>query len=198
MKFRASDVVVPCDYCATPVRARRYRIARGRGIYCKRSCKSLAQVLQKSGTIPQRLTRGIDTSAGIDACHPWTKSRDLDGYGRIGFGGKCLKVVTVLWEAQYGPVPEGKELGHTCDYEPCCNLRHIAPVTHRRNMEEAAERQHTALGEANGCAKLNTERVLIIRTDWANGMTQSALGRREHVNPATIGDIAHRRTWRHI
>lgn len=42
----------------------------------------------------------------------------------------------LLWELLNGPVPEGKELHHTCHGGPngCVNWHHMEPVTQRENM----------------------------------------------------------------
>lgn len=38
------------------------------------------------------------------------------------------------WQDKNGPIPEGKEMGHTCEFKHC--VLHVRPVTHRQNILE--------------------------------------------------------------
>lgn len=38
------------------------------------------------------------------------------------------------WESAYGPIPEGRELHHTCDEPRCSNLEHLVPMTRAEHM----------------------------------------------------------------
>lgn len=62
-------------------------------------------------------------------CLEWTGRRDKDGYGLND--GKRVHIAA--WEAQYGPVPDGKVLDHLCAFRACCRLVHLEPVTQREN-----------------------------------------------------------------
>jgi hypothetical protein len=42
----------------------------------------------------------------------------------------------VMWESQYGPVPQGKQLNHTCDNARCVNWKHMYAGTHKQNMAD--------------------------------------------------------------
>ena len=39
------------------------------------------------------------------------------------------------WEQLHGPVPEGKELDHTCRTRSCVNPEHLEAVTHLENVQ---------------------------------------------------------------
>jgi len=45
----------------------------------------------------------------------------------------------VMWEAENGPTPDGKELHHRCMTPLCCNPRCLAPVTHQVNTTLVTE-----------------------------------------------------------
>lgn len=68
---------------------------------------------------------------GPDDCWPWKGGRNALGYG--GFRARVAH--KVAYELTVGPVPPGKVLDHfKCDNPPCCNPRHVRPVTNRENV----------------------------------------------------------------
>lgn len=75
-------------------------------------------------------------------CRPWRGALTHDGYGLYTPSGKDAKekglkmraAHVVLWEFQNGPVPEGKELDHTCRLRNCVNPAHLEAVTHKENI----------------------------------------------------------------
>lgn len=90
----------------------------------------------------ERLHASIDTSAGPDACHPWTKSTQGKGYGQLNvqvFGGHNT-VHKLMYELYVGEVPEGYEVDHSCHndtdcpggdecpHRRCANVRHLEAV----------------------------------------------------------------------
>lgn len=100
-----------------------------------------------------RLLNNIDTSAGPDACWPWTGWRNARGYGhtsvlengrRVGHGAH-----RVMYVETYGPVPDGLFVLHNCNNPPCCNPAHLRVGTQIENM---ADRQTTGAGYARGAA----------------------------------------------
>lgn len=54
-----------------------------------------------------------------------------DRFGYVLWGKRPAHVVT--WEAEHGPVPDGKELEHACRRRSCIALIHIEPVTRSEN-----------------------------------------------------------------
>jgi hypothetical protein len=115
-------------------------------------------LIEKYGTAAwetalERLHSGIDTSAGSNACHPWTRSRTSGGYGQINlliFGGNTT-VHKLIYELEIGEVPPGHEVDHTCHNEdmscpggngcyhrPCANITHLEAVPPGENAARAA------------------------------------------------------------
>lgn len=91
------------------------------------------------GSVPpeERIKARIDTSDPL-ACWLWPGASRAD-YGCIMTGSRSdgtrmtRDCHVVMWEAEYGPTPDGHELHHLCLVKLCCNPRHLAPVTHQEN-----------------------------------------------------------------
>lgn len=68
----------------------------------------------------------VDTSAGPDACWPWTQGRSDFGYGRVSHVGKPQSTHRLALMEKVGRSLSPQEQAcHTCDNPPCCNPRHL-------------------------------------------------------------------------
>jgi hypothetical protein len=83
----------------------------------------------------------------VTGCWMWTAYFDAGGYARLQVDGRCALAHKFSYETFVGPVPEGKELDHTCHKPPsnckggktcihrrCVNWGHLEPVTRRENV----------------------------------------------------------------
>src|SRR5215467_4568593 len=55
-------------------------------------------------------------------------------YGRMWTRGRNHSVHRLMQEIFHGPIPPDKEVHHTCGVRSCCNIAHLALVTHRDNI----------------------------------------------------------------
>src|SRR5215510_6105463 len=55
-------------------------------------------------------------------------------YGRMWTRGKNHSVHRLMQEIFHGPIPPDKEVHHTCGVRNCCNIAHLALVSHRHNV----------------------------------------------------------------
>jgi hypothetical protein len=55
-------------------------------------------------------------------------------YGRMWAHGKNHSVHRVMYDLFHGPIPPDKEVHHTCGMRSCCNIAHLALVSHRDNI----------------------------------------------------------------
>lgn len=82
-----------------------------------------------------------------NACWPWMKALDPQGYGRVGWGGKVLLAHRVAYMLAVGPIPDGLQIDHRCHNEDgacpggraclhrrCVNPAHLRPTTNTQNM----------------------------------------------------------------
>lgn len=87
----------------------------------------------------------VDKTGGPDACWPWTKARNADGYGVVATEkGPLATAHRTAFELTVGPVPKGLMLDHICHtndctlgthcpHRRCCNPKHLRPVTNAEN-----------------------------------------------------------------
>jgi hypothetical protein len=110
-------------------------------------------------SLADRLWANVDKSGGPEACWPWTKYRNGQGYGMIGVADhKTERTHRVAWVVARGKIaPETPCVLHRCDNPPCCNPSHLRLGTHGQNMAEMKERgrtnAHLRRGDRNGSRK---------------------------------------------
>jgi len=84
----------------------------------------------------RRFWRKIDRRDGPDACWPWRKSTDKDGYGQIAVGqgkGRIKRAHRIAYEITHGECPP--MLDHfKCWNRRCCNPDHLRPATNAENQ----------------------------------------------------------------
>lgn len=159
---------------------------------------------------------GVDQSGGPDACHPWTRSRNGQGYGRVKFGGKVRRAHRVAYELTHGQIPDGLDVLHSCpggDNPACCNPSHLRPGTDTDNASDRGIRGRTAKGDRNGSrthpearprgervgSKLTAEKVVAIRAAYARGgVSAQDLADSFGSKKTTIVGILARKVWKHV
>lgn len=68
-------------------------------------------------------------------CRIWVGAMVGNGYGQIRFGGKTRLAHRTAYEQQFGPIPEGLVIDHTCYNRACIKIEHLRPVTQKQNLE---------------------------------------------------------------
>lgn len=111
-------------------------------------------------------------------CWVWTGSRNEHGYGSLTVRCKRKKAHRQAWEYVVGPIPDGMELCHSCDFPPCVKPEHMFVGTHADNHEDAAAKGLACHGEGHRFAKLTDGQVREIR-EAVEGMAFRSQGRKE-------------------
>lgn len=148
----------------------------------------------------ERFWKKVDKKSPSE-CWFWLGGFFPTGYGVFALNHKACRAHRVAWRIAYGPIPKGAMIRHSCDIKACVNPEHLLAGFHADNITDAIQRdRYKALrGEDHGGAKLTEEQVLAIRAEYSTGrVTQKQLAKKFGVNPANIGSIIRRVTWRHI
>lgn len=75
----------------------------------------------------------------------WIWQRKITrGYGITREDGRERVAHVVAWEAEFGPVPDGKQLHHRCEVRACVNAAHLVPLTSLEHMGEHARLRRVA------------------------------------------------------
>lgn len=68
-----------------------------------------------------------------DGCWHWLSSRQNDGYGQFGYGGKLVTAHRFAYIALREDIPALLECDHLCRNRGCVNPFHLELVTHKEN-----------------------------------------------------------------
>ncbi len=58
-------------------------------------------------------------------CWEWTGATAYYGYGKVGLDGRTTRVHRAVYEAIFGPIPDGLFVLHRCDNPPCFRPDHL-------------------------------------------------------------------------
>jgi hypothetical protein len=149
-----------------------------------------------------RFWRFVDKRSDNE-CWPWTGNKNLRGYGRFSVGKKIQGsegAHRVSWKLHNNQeIPHKMHIMHKCDNPICVNPNHLVLGTAKENTHDmiAKGRKRTVapVGDSNGKAILNAEKVRLIRSSKLN---HAELGRQLGVSPSCIRGVRSGRTWSHI
>jgi hypothetical protein len=139
----------------------------------------------------------------LDQCEPqgdclvWTKST-RKGYGWTRINGQSWATHRLVAYLIHGEPPENKNLVlHSCDNPPCCNPAHLRWGSQFENMQDVKLRNRRAdlRGSRNGRAKLNDEKVALIRALRKNGITTLEIAALFQISNQIVSRICRNEAW---
>lgn len=70
----------------------------------------------------------------LGGCLVYMGHLNKGGYGELSSSGKYHGMVhRIVWEATFGPIPDGLVVDHTCFVRPCVNVAHLRLLTNEAN-----------------------------------------------------------------
>lgn len=111
-----------------------------------------------------------------------------------------VKVHRAVLLAFRGPCPEGMVGCHNDGNRLNNRLANLRWDTHRSNKQDSIIHGTCAYqkGSLHGQAKLDEEKVILIRQQLARGISQTQLAAIYGVKPETISCVHVRKTWKHV
>jgi ribosome-binding protein aMBF1 (putative translation factor) len=155
----------------------------------------------------------------MSGCWLWLGSINNGGYPRFKMGDKSVPAHRRSLELAHGQVPEDLSVCHRCDVRCCVNPAHLFVGTHQDNMADRKakgrnrlcgvagdrngarthpERMFRPKGQDNPLAVLNDAAVVAIKAHLARGLMNSVIAKEFGVDPSTISNIKHGKTWSHV
>lgn len=148
--------------------------------------------------LPQRYR--LEDRGHRTPCWIWVGGKG-DEYGVMRFEGRAQNVSRLAWRAFVGEIPEGLEACHKCDVPTCYRIDHLFLGTHYENMRDAAEKERMGglFGVEHHSAKLDPEKVCIIRSHIANKTKQThELAKEFGVSKNAINKIRRGESWKSV
>lgn len=140
-----------------------------------------------------RFKRGDKNKYKVDpltGCWIWLGAVNPWGYGVVRDDkGKVVLAHCYFYVKKYGPVPEGKELGHDpdiCGLRICCNPDHVRPIPHVINMWERV------------ATKLDEIVAAQILDDLEHSVPINEIEKKYLVSRAQINHVRTGSTWKHV
>lgn len=132
-------------------------------------------------------------------CWLWTGALTHNGYGHMQPVSGEWRAHRVSWVLHRGPIPSNLQVLHKCDVRSCVNPDHLFLGTNQENRTDMWKKDRGAKGESAGTSRLTNQEVRQLRDLFSSGQqTQAELCRKFNVVGATVCNIIHRKTWKHI
>lgn len=122
--------------------------------------------------VPQRFWTKVAVGK-TDECWKFLASRDARGYGRFRVDANVVLYAHIIaYELVYGPVPELREVCHSCGNKSCCNYHHLYAGTHVDNAGDAVAAGVYVRGETHWKATLTDERMRQAVDEYLRGVVR--------------------------
>lgn len=134
-----------------------------------------------------------------DECWLWIAYTNACGYGIIARNSDDRSALAhrVVWEMEYGPIPNGMNVCHHCDNPPCCNPRHLFLGTQYDNIKDMDSKGRNNQPKGiNHCRAIFTEEQ--VRNIKFSSLPELELVEIYGCSLSAIRHIKSGHTWKHI
>ena len=127
-----------CQICGNEFNVRSYQLKIGTGKYCSSKCRGKG--VNKPVPVEERIMKFIDVKEEND-CWEFKGSKNKNGYGKIGVGGKKNDSAhRVIFKIYNSDIPKDMVILHTCDNPSCCNPKHLVLGTQNDNIQDMVQK----------------------------------------------------------
>lgn len=118
------------------------------------------------------------------------------GYGSItrdGITNGLHRWIFFIHNGYYPPV-----VLHLCDNPSCININHLKGGTTKDNIQDCVKKKRNAFGSKNGSAKLDEDKVKIIKRKLKESISTRDLAKEFNVTRRVIQNIKQNKKWKHV
>ena len=104
-----------------------------------------------------------------ESCWIWKGASTTSGHGRFKINGLMYGPHRIMYELNYGPIPQGLYICHKCpcgDNPSCCNPEHLYAGTPSQNCQDEVRKQRTRHFTATNASKYYGVRYDSNRKNW--------------------------------
>lgn len=132
-------------------------------------------------------------------CWLWSGALTQKGYGQFFLESENRAAHKVAYELNYGPIPAGFVVKHSCDNRNCVRPTHLTAGTQQSNIQEAVDRGRMAVGALNGRSTMTEQTAKEIKDLLRAGpFTMRHIASMYGVNQHAVQNIRYGRTWVHL
>ena len=131
-------------------------------------------------------------------CWEWTGAMTRSGYmgyGRLRMNSKYYLAHRVSYKMEYGSIPNGLCVCHTCDNRKCVRPSHLFLRTQKDNMVDCSVKGRIAKGSRSAKSKLTETQVKTIHKDKR---LHKEIAKAYGVDRSIISKIKGGKIWKHI
>jgi len=160
--------------------------------------------MDRRGTrnIVVRFLEKVDIKPG--KCWEWQGATNKNGYGVLRIAKEKRNVLAHRYSLEFitgCPIPEDKDVCHTCDNPRCVNPEHLYLGDAYSNVHDMINRKRDrkAFGTNVHTAKLNENKVREIRRLYEDsGWTMAMIANLYGVGRNAIASVIRRKTWKWV
>ncbi len=127
-----------------------------------------------------------------------------EGYPVVRKNERLYHINHIVYEQNYGKIPDGLFILHHCDVRACLNPKHLYAGTHQDNVNDMIRRGRDKCmsvclkGEDHPFAKLTSREVREIKIKLRDGGRVSRIAREYRISQSCIGGIKNGSRWPHV
>lgn len=130
-----------------------------------------------------------------EGCWIWKGKLNTGGYGKYGYNTNAHRK---MYEYEFGPIPKGMQVCHTCDVRKCVNPDHLFLGTITDNQKDKVKKNRQAKGSQIANSILTEEIVLEVRKMRLAGNMYKKISEKFKISWDLVKRICQNTQWKHV